>query len=138
MDIASMLELGTRHATLEAQCDLEGVMATLVDDPVYGFYPGGLGMQGQDRVRRYYQHLFESFVPATKSYRLIDEWANAASLAQEYEIVLQIAGRIETQRVVGVLYAEGELLGGERVYASDRCIRLMTGALYDELEPITS
>jgi hypothetical protein len=131
-----MLELGTRHATLEARCDLEGVMATLVEDPVYGFYPVGLGMRGQGRVRRYYEHLFESFVPATRSYRLIDEWVNAGSLAQEYEIVLLRAGRTETHRVLGILYAEGDLLGGERVYASDRCIRLMTGALYDELEPI--
>jgi hypothetical protein len=107
-----------------------------VENPVYGFYPAGLGMRGQDRVRRYYEHLFESFIPATKSHRLIDEWANAASLAQEYEIVLQLAGRLETQRVLGILYAEGDLLGGERVYASDRCIRLMTGPLYDELELI--
>ena len=131
-----MRELGTRHATLEARCDLEGVMATLVDDPIYGFYPAGLGMRGRNRVRRYYEHLFESFVPATKSYRLIGEWANAASLVQEYEIVLQLAEGTETQRVLGILYAEGELLGGERVYASDRCVRLMTGALYHELEPI--
>jgi hypothetical protein len=50
--------------------------------------------------------------------------------------VLLSAGRTETHRVLGILYAEGALLGGERVYASDRCIRLMTGALYDELEPI--
>ena len=60
-----MLELGTRHAALEARCDLEGTMATLVDDPVYGFFPIGLGMRGRDQVRRYYEHLFRSFVPAT-------------------------------------------------------------------------
>ena len=32
MDVASMLELGTRHATLEARCDLEGTMATATFD----------------------------------------------------------------------------------------------------------
>jgi hypothetical protein len=131
-----MLELGTRHAALEARCDLEGTMATLVDDPVYGFFPIGLGMRGRDQVRRYYEHLFRSFVPATKSYRLIDEWVNVGSVAQEYEIVLDVAGSRETHRVIGILYAEGKLLGGERVYASERCIRLMTGDLYEELQPL--
>jgi hypothetical protein len=111
-------------------------MATLVDDPVYGFFPIGLGMRGRDQVRRYYEHLFRSFVPATKSYRLIDEWVNVGSVAQEYEIVLDVAGSRETHRVIGILYAEGKLLGGERVYASERCIRLMTGDLYEELQPL--
>jgi hypothetical protein len=30
----------------------------------------------------------------------------------------------------------GGLLGGERVYASERCARLMTGDLFDELQPL--
>jgi hypothetical protein len=130
-----MRELGARHATLEAKRDLEGVMATLVEDPVYEFLPVGLGMRGGSRVRRYYENLFSTFIPATRDYRLVDEWVNERSLAQEYEIELEFSGRREMHRVVGILYASGELLDGERVYASERCIRLMTGGLYDELTP---
>ncbi len=37
--------------------------------------------------------------------------------------------------MVGILFARGEQLGGERVYASERCTRLMIGDLYDELTP---
>ena len=132
-----MYELGTRHAELEAKADLEGTLATLVDEPSYEFLPVGRGMYGMAQVRRYYEHLFASFIPRTRSYRLLEEWVSARSVAQEYEIEVEVDGRSERHRVVGVLFAEGSLLGGERVYASERCIRLMTGdALFEELQPL--
>jgi hypothetical protein len=57
-------------------------------------------------------------------------------VAQEYEIALRVDGAVEHFRVIGVLYARGDKLGGERVYASDRFVRLLTGPLFDELEPL--
>jgi hypothetical protein len=134
--VDKMRELGTRHAILEARSDLEGVMATLVAEPVYEFFPNGLRMTGGAQVRRFYEEMFSSFIPRTQSYTLIAEWVSKSSLAQEYEIDLEIGGLIETHRVLGILFAEGELLGGERIYASERCTKLMTGDLYDDLEPI--
>lgn len=131
-----MLRLGTKHADLEARRDLEGVMATLVDEPEYEFWPAGLKMSGAAQVRRYYEHLFDFFIPRTKSYELIAEWASGSAVAQEYEIELEIDGQPEKHRVVGILQAEGSLLGGERVYASERCMRLMVGPLLDELESL--
>ncbi len=133
---ADMHALGTRHAELEAQGDLEGTMATLVDDPSYEFWPAGRRMTGREQVRRYYEHLFGHFIPRTRSYELISEWASETSLAQEYEIRVEVDGRIESHRVIGILFASGTLLGGERVYASERCTRLMVGRLYDELTPV--
>jgi hypothetical protein len=41
----------------------------------------------------------------------------------------------ETHRGVGVLYAQGERLGGERIYGSKPAVRRMAGCLFDELEP---
>ena len=53
-------------------------------------------------------------------------------------IEVEVGGVREAHRVVGVLYREGSLLGGERVYASERCLRLMAGDdLIDELEPLS-
>jgi hypothetical protein len=130
------LELGRRHAELEARRDLEGVMETLIAEPVYEFYPVRLGMRGEAQVRRYYTHLFSNFIPRTRSYALVAEWVNVASVAQEYDIDLEVDGRLERHRVLGVLFVSGGLLGGERVYASERCARLMTGDLFDELQPL--
>ena len=136
-----MYELGARHARLEDEGDLEGTIATLVDEPIYEFWPMGLHMRGMANVRRYYEHLFGTFMPSIREYTLIEEWVSPTSVAQEYEIVVEAGGRPEAHRVIGVLFvddahlaAQGPLLTGERVYASERCVRLMAGdALIDEL-----
>jgi len=39
-------------------------------------------------------------------------------------------------RVIGILWADGELMGGERVWGSEVCLRAMIGPLFDELEKI--
>ena len=134
-----MLELGHRHARLEAERQLEPLMQTLVPDAVYEFHPMGLAMRGNANVRRYYEQLLGRFMTWVRGYELLDEWANEHSVAQEYDIQVQVdTGRLETHRVVGILFrAPGtELLGGERVYGGERIVRLMTGELYDELGPL--
>ena len=131
-----MYELGSRHAELEARGDLDGLMETLIEDPHYEFHPLGLCMRGGDRVRRYYAQFIERFLPMTVGYELLEEWVNESSVSQEYAIHLQVDGKIESHRVIGVLYADGERLGGERIYASERFVRLMAGEIFDELEPL--
>ena len=135
--VEKMAALGALHAELEASVDqLEPLLATLAPDPVYEFHPIRRCLRGDERVRRFYTHFFEHFVRLRDSYSLLEEWVSERSVAQEYEIALRVDGALEHFRVIGVLYARGELLGGERVYASDRFIRLLTGPLFDELEPI--
>jgi hypothetical protein len=132
----NMRALGSRHAQLEAERDLDGVMATLVADPVYEFWPIGLRARGQDSIRRYYEHLLEVFIPTQRGYRLVEEWLSERSLAQEYAIEINGPDGPETHQVIGILWAEGELMGGERVWGSEACLRAMIGPLFDELEPI--
>jgi len=131
-----MLELGRRHAEAEARADLEATMETMVPEPTYEFHPSGLMMRGGARVRRYYTQFFENFLPKTVSYRLVEEWVNETSVAQEYEIGLRVDGGVENYRVIGILFAEGELLGGERIYASEPFVRHMAGKMFGELEPL--
>ena len=50
--VEDMVELGTRHAELEARRDLEGTLATLAPDPVYELLPVGRRMAGVEQVRR--------------------------------------------------------------------------------------
>jgi hypothetical protein len=131
-----MRALGERHVVAETGDDVDALMATLVQDPVYEFHPCGLTMRGQDAVQRFYQQFFEHFVSLRDSYELLSEWVSEESVAQEYDIGLRVDGKVEHFRVIGVLYAEGELLGGERVYGSERFVQLLTGVLFDELSPI--
>ena len=137
-NVERMLELGRRHAEIETAGDLEGTMATLIENPVYEFFPVGLRLEGGADVRRYYRHLMNDFIPNITA-GLIEEWVSPNSLAQEYEVVVDPDGAAEAHRVIGVLFvAEGtELLGGERIWGSERCLRLMLGdELFDELQPV--
>ena len=136
----SMYALGMRHATAEAEGDLEATMATLVDEPVYEFWPMGKKMVGTDAVLRYYEHLVSDFMPSQIGYRMIAETVSAEALSQEYVIELHGEdGQPETHRVLGVLFAASDgsgLMGGERIWGSEACLRELVGPLFDELEPI--
>ena len=145
-----MAALGALHAGLEGRGELEPLLATLAPDPVYEFHPIRLRMRGDALVRRFYEQFCARFLALRESYALVEEWVSESSVAQEYDIALRVDGGVERFRVLGILYAEGDRklraasrrraksirLGGERVYASERFIRLMTGELFSELEPI--
>lgn len=134
-----MREVGTLHATLEGDGDLEGTMKTLVDVPVYEFWPMGKRMVGADAVLRYYTHLIEDFIPRQIGYTMIEETLSESALSQEYIIELHGPDGPESHRVLGVLYAAKEspgLLGGERIWGSEEFLRRMIGPVWDQLESI--
>jgi len=135
-NVAKMAALGARHAELEGRGDLEPLLATLAPDPLYEFHPMRRCMRGDARVRRFYSYFCEHFLSLRDRYALLAEWVDEDSVAQEYEIALRVDGAVEQFRVLGVLYRRGDRLGGERVFASERFVRLMTGPLFDELEPL--
>ncbi len=134
--IAQVHAIGTNHSQVETACELDSTMATLVPDPVYEFFPVGLRMRGSDAVRRYYEHLMAHFLPNVEDATVVDEWCNENSLNQEYDVRVRIDGKLERHRVLGILVVAGDLLSGERIYGSERVLRLMLGDLYDELEPL--
>ena len=137
----SMYALGMRHATAEAEGDLDETMATLVDEPVYEFWPMGKRMVGTDAVLRYYEHLVSDFMPAQIGYEMIAETVSPEALSQEYVIRLkgENGGEPQSFRVLGILFAADDgsgLMGGERIWGSDAFLRRMIGPIWDELESI--
>lgn len=130
-----MLTLARLHAQLETEQKLDPLMDTLVAEPEYEFYPQQLRMRGGDLCRRYYQQFFDDFMQKIESYKMGEEWVNETSVAQEYDITLRIDGKLETHRVLGVLFAAGRVLGGERIYGTERVIELMAGSVLKEFEP---
>jgi hypothetical protein len=131
-----MLDLAHLHARLEEERDLERLMDTLVAEPVYEFHPMAVTLSGGERIRRYYAQFFERFMPLISGHTMIGESASEQIVTQEYDITLDVDGRSETHRVVGVLYADGALLAGERLYGSDRILVLFLGDLLEECVPM--
>ena len=136
----AMLELGERHARVETAGDLEATMATLVDVPVYDFWPVGRRAVGSEAVLRYYEHLVGTFMPSMVGFTLLDEWLSESSLIQDYEVELKTKNGADKHRIIGILFASEErdgLLGGERIWGSEEVLRKMVGPVWDELEIIS-
>ena len=126
------------HAAAEAIGDLDTVYATLEDDPVYELQPVGLAFRGTDAVHRYYDHFFSTFQPLIAGYALRGEAATADGVMQEYTIWTRTGAdaALERHEVVGILTFGSERLSGERVYGSERLLRMMFGPVYDHCTPI--
>ena len=131
-----LIAIAHRHAAAEATGDLAGTLSTLDADPVYEFEPAGLLLRGLPAVKVYYEHFFATFQPQIAGYELRGEWLNDEGLGQEYAITLRTGGAIETHHVIGILTFGSDALSGERVYASERLLRLMFGPAYDLCEPL--
>ena len=131
-----MLELATRHARVESQKRLHALMDTLVPEPVYEFLVQGLTLRGGARVRRYYQQFFDDYLSRVTGGRRLGQWGDEKAVAREDAIEVRGSDSSETHRIMSVLFAEGDRLGGERIYASDHVVRMMAGEMFDELEPI--
>ena len=141
--VADMAELGHRHAQLEAERKLDELMDTLCAEPVYEFHPMALTFRGGEATRRYYEQFIRDFMSRIQGYDLLDEWVNEHSVAQEYDIHVEIGGQVETLRTVGILFGDrasittgDPRLGGERIYGSERLVRQFAGAMVEELEPL--
>ena len=135
--VARVRAAGAEHARVETEGDLAATMATLADDPVYEFHPVGRVLRGREGVERYYVYLMKHFLPNVESAEVIDEWCNETALNQEYDVRVRVDGKIERHRVTGILVVGDERLTGERIYGSERVLRLMLGEeLFDELEPL--
>lgn len=131
LSIEEVASLGSLHAEREGLQDLVGVMATLGEDPIYQYPTLSKQFSGRDKSQQFYEHFFANFSPNVIDYTLINQWVNETSVTQEYDMTLSFDGVEEKHRVLGVLFVVGDKLGGERVYASEKVIRKMTGPLFD-------
>lgn len=129
--------LARTHATCEGSGDMEGTLATLERDPVYELQPVGLAFRGMDSARLFYEHFFATFQPLIEAYSLRSEFAGDEGVAQEYVIALRFPdGHRERHPVLGILTFGREALSGERVWASERLLRLMFGPAFERATPV--
>lgn len=130
MTIEDMKKLVKTHADLETKHDLEGVLATLVEDPVYEIYPAHLKLQGKENVRAFYREHFDSFFPLIASFQLINEWWTPESACMEYDLFLKEPYATKPYRILVVLTAKNNLLLGERFYVSEELAQIMSGTAF--------
>ncbi len=132
-----MIELAHAHAAAEGSGDVEMTLKTLEPEPVYELQPEGRVLRGMDAVRRYYKHFFKNFQPLVEGYEMRSEWMTDEGLGQEYIIHLRLPnGQREDHAIIGILLFGKNKLAGERLWASERLLRLMMGPVYESARPI--
>jgi hypothetical protein len=133
-----LISLALAHAQAEALDDPVPVLATLEEDCVYELQPVGIVLEGLELARHYYDHFFASFRPQVAGYSMRGEWHDERGLGQEYTIWTRTGpnGGLERHEVIGILTFGHEKLSGERVYGSERLLRLMFGPVLDSGRPI--
>ena len=130
-----MLEISQQHVRVEARREIEPLMATLSDDPVYEFPTIGRVLRGRERIRRYYLQFFDGYMSRVTAALRPGQWVDAERFVLESELTVRSGDALERHRVLSVFWAEGDRIGGERIYAGENVVRQMAGAMFDDLEP---
>ena len=89
MDPHSVLALCHEHADAEAAFDIDRVLATLVPEPLYEFYPAGRVLSGWTNIERFYRSKYPVFASQVVDFDLLGEWVNERTAVQEYVIVVR-------------------------------------------------
>jgi mannose-6-phosphate isomerase-like protein (cupin superfamily) len=124
-----------RHAQAEAEGDLATTLATLEDEPVYELATLGVSFRGKRAARTYYEHFFGTFQPWIAGFELVNQWVTDEGVGEEYWLDVAPPGQPrERHRIVGILVFGDTKLAGERLYASERLLRIMLGPAYEIAE----
>lgn len=129
LTLAEMEELLAVHEQAEFNLDLDGTMATLIDNPRYELPGLGWYIEGQEAVRELYRRLLH----AGDVHNL---WADKrvhatspSSLTREAWVYFDTPeGRTTGQYFVAMDF-EGDKIAGERMYMCDRYAAMMGEAL---------
>ena len=128
-----MRKLVQMHIDAETKMDVDAVLATLVENPVYEFHSDRLRLEGKDNVREFYRDHFDKFFPLIESHVLINECWGEHSACMEYDVFLKPPHDPKrAYRITAVLTEKDSLLIGERFYVEHELARLMAGPSFNK------
>ena len=125
-----LLKLFFAHGAAELANDVDGVMATLCDNPIYEYFPSGLRIEGRDAVREFYSRC----LPATIGHIRIGKnsgnlgdldtpddvlWMGPNSMITRDDIFCTGEDGIERDiRSMAIFTLEGKRLLGETIFTT--------------------
>ena len=125
---SEMRKLVQKHTDLETKLDLDGVLATLIEDPVYEFHPDQLRLEGKENVRQFYLDHFYSFFPLIKSHVFINANWDDHSARLEFDLYLKPPYNPDRPyRIIVTLTEKDSLLIGESFYVENELAQIMAG-----------
>jgi len=136
LEASEVEALAETHAYHEDRGEFEPVLRTVVSDPIYQFPPLGVQLEGVDQILRYYQRVERNYSPLVEHARLDVLIASAAAAVIEYVLQLRLEDGLVDDRLIVVLPVRGRLFEGERIFSSERVLRLLLGEMIEEAHPV--
>jgi hypothetical protein len=139
-DQAGILAIVKQHAVAELSVDIDGTMATLVDHPVYNWFPNRLRIEGADAVREMYARL----APLLIQFRASEENRSTnfttfaeSAYAVEVDLDYRIAdGSIKRVHTASFIRFDGGRLLGETTYLDSYLADVVNSLLGDEFRKL--
>ena len=137
MDPNRVLELCHEHAGAEGRMEIDRVLATLVPEPRFEFFPLRMAITGRANIERFYREQYPKFAATVTGYQVFGEWTNELAAIQEYVIDVAEDGVSARYHVISMMPGDDAtgLLTGERLYCDEDFVRALLGPLFDALEP---
>jgi len=118
-----MAELAMQHEQYEFEQDVDKIMATLVDQPVFEFFPQGFRVEGRDAVRKMYERLVVSILPQLDTRKEVQTrdikgfaCGESALLAEIEDDFVFPDGSTKRIRMAATVHFDGEAIHGETTY----------------------
>jgi hypothetical protein len=142
---SARLAMVRKHMDAEIRQDIEGVMATLVDNPYYEIHPLGLRISGKEAVREMYRKLLPgSFTYIVQSRAMTFNtgdpnhvWLGPDGVViREFCTVQPPTGPSFEISEMAIFSFDGPLLKGEQFYCNAPLAGLFKGALGADFEAL--
>jgi steroid delta-isomerase-like uncharacterized protein len=135
--------LWQKHVLAENRRDIPGLLATLVDDPLYVIMASGLRYEGKEGVARFYQGLFDGLPDATfdlKTVTIGEEMVVEESVFRGTHngplFEIPPTGKYVTFPLIIMFPAVGDKFGGERMYFDLNTLLVQMGLAEPSLSKI--
>ncbi len=115
---------------------MDATLATLVEDPVFEFFPSRLTIRGWDLIEQFYREQYPRFASKVLGSEVLGEWANEHTAVQEYAIEVRGINGPESYRVMSAFPVIDGKLAGERLFCDEGFLRVLLGDLFELCEPI--
>jgi hypothetical protein len=133
---AELDALLARRFAVISEGNLDRILDLFIPVPVYELPVIGRKLVGREGLRAYYAHFGANFMPRV-GYEMLGAHYGPSEVA--FEILLKYraeSGAVENFHTFAVQQVQGDRFVGERLYASERCYRLMFGGCWDLLETL--
>lgn len=122
------------HAEPEFAIDLDAIMATVVDDPMYEFHPLGFRIEGVAAVREMYARLLPVYMATVRRAELRCKSYGDDFIIAEYKFMIRQPGNVwlPAYRMGIMEFAEDGRVTSERDYFSPAQGDMVRDALRDD------